>query len=46
MKSSMRTSPGWIGGIFSVVVDEFDIFHISICPNEAETLAAPTGTHT
>jgi hypothetical protein len=37
MKSSMRTSPGWIGSSRSVVVDEFDIISTSVLPREADS---------
>lgn len=36
MKSSMRTTPGWMGSRLSVIVDEFDILSTSIVPGEAD----------
>jgi hypothetical protein len=30
MKSSMRTSPGWIGSIFSVVVNDLHLLRSSV----------------
>src|SRR5262245_3529080 len=42
MKSSISTSPGWIGANLlisftsSVVVDDLDVFRASVCPGEAD----------
>src|SRR5690606_26681648 len=36
MKSSMRTSPGWIGSILSVVVNDLHLLWSSVGPHEAD----------
>src|SRR5690625_6583756 len=36
MKSSMRTSPGWIGSILSVVVNELHLLWPGVGPREAD----------
>src|SRR5699024_4646695 len=36
MKSSMSTSPGWIGGIFSVVVNDLHLLWSGVGPHEAD----------
>src|SRR6476646_6021853 len=36
MKSSISTSPGWIGSSRSVIVDEFDMVRTSVLPYEAD----------
>ncbi len=35
MKSSMRTSPGWIGAILSVVVNDLHLLRSGVSPHEA-----------
>src|SRR5699024_995487 len=37
MKSSMRTSPGWIGSILSVIVNDLHLLWPSIRPHEADS---------
>src|SRR5690625_3266913 len=36
MKSSMRTSPGWIGAILSVVVNDLHLLRSGVGPHEAD----------
>src|SRR5690625_7730874 len=36
MKSSMRTSPGWIGSILSVVVNDLHLLRSGVRPHEAD----------
>src|SRR5690625_6194483 len=36
MKSSMRTSPGWIGAIFSVVVNDLHLLRSCVGPHEPD----------
>src|SRR5699024_1708955 len=36
MKSSMRTSPGWIGSILSVVVNDLHLLRSGVGPREAD----------
>lgn len=36
MKSSMRTSPGWIGSISSVVVNDLHLLWSGVCPSETD----------